>query len=617
MDTLLDADATEASPPSPAGAGTTDEPPPRPISVRRRSTALVINVVIVCLYLLVGGLVVGALERDGERARRAEDWRTLAALKINGGASLASEDAAAKAFRDRLESLTTCGMPRPLDGDIDWDFQGSIFFALTVVTTVGYGSFTPVTVGGRLFVIVYAVFGVSLIMTFIFQSAELYVMIVKGAMQRVLKLPVRRKAGVVAGVSFEDANTSGTGEVTPEELRAVLASLVGVESLEDSVLAYCFYRVDTERKGTLDKAEFFNAILVFLQVWPTLPKGQRISVMLFAALCITIWIGMWGAAIASAEGWPVVDGWWFGFITLTTIGFGDMAPATHPGRMEAFVFTFVGLGFVAWLVQSIVAVWQRAHFWRTQRMYEKGYLSDKHMEVRGYLFKSPLGIPKRLSLGPFESATAPRPPTMPRAYQDLILWPRSKDDAASAAGKDSPFGDGSGVGSNNNNTNKDDDTVRVSIDKPAYKPPSQEEAQKKKKGKAAKGKGKASSPASADVSAESVVEPTNKSFEKRPSGDMGGKKQSAARRVAGNSPRAKPRAAPMGLTPGSTAEEGNPLLATASDGSLSSPAGGGGGGGGKKRKSGGSTAVSVDTIGSPAREGGGGGDGRSSDDHDV
>eukprot|EP00754_Rhynchopus_humris_P026677 Rhum_TRINITY_DN15035_c15_g1::Rhum_TRINITY_DN15035_c15_g1_i1::g.134865::m.134865 len=578
MDTLLDADATEA-PPSPAGAGTTDEPPPRPISVRRRSTALVINVVIVCLYLLVGGLVVGAMESDGERARRAEDWSTLAALKVNGGASLASEDPAAKAFRDQLDSLTTCGMPRPLDGDFDWDFQGSIFFALTVVTTVGYGSYTPVTVGGRLFVIVYAVFGVSLIMTFIFQSAELYVMIVKGAMQRVLKLPVRRKAGVVAGVSFEDANTSGTGEVTPEELRAVLASLAGVETLEDSVLAYCFYRVDTERKGTLDKAEFFNAILVFLQVWPTIPKGQRMSVMLFAALCIAVWIGVWGAAIAAAEGWPVVDGWWFGFITLTTIGFGDMAPATHPGRMEAFVFTFVGLGFVAWLVQSIVAVWQRAHFWRTQRLYEKGFLSEKHMEVRGYLFKSPLGVPKRLSLGPFESATTPRAPTMSRAYQDLILWPRPKDDAASE--KNASLG----------NDDKDDGTVRVSVDKPAYKPPSQEEAQKKK-GKAAKGKAKAGSPASADVSTESVGSPTNKSFEKRPGGDLGGKKQSV-RRVAGNSPRAKPRAAPMGLTPGSTAEEGNPLLATASDGSLPSPAGGGGGGGGggsgsggKKRKSG-------------------------------
>ena len=33
--------------------------------------------------------------------------------------------------------------------DPHWDYHGSLFFMMTIMTTVGYGSFTPNTVGGQ------------------------------------------------------------------------------------------------------------------------------------------------------------------------------------------------------------------------------------------------------------------------------------------------------------------------------------------------------------------------------------------------------------------------------------------------------------------------------------
>eukprot|EP00662_Eupelagonemidae_sp_cell21_P021570 gene21570-26495_t len=55
-----------------------------------------------------------------------------------------------------------CSWPDP-DGLSDWTPGGAMFFSLTVITTIGYGSFAPITQDGRLFTALYAVFGISVV----------------------------------------------------------------------------------------------------------------------------------------------------------------------------------------------------------------------------------------------------------------------------------------------------------------------------------------------------------------------------------------------------------------------------------------------------------------------
>ena len=42
----------------------------------------------------------------------------------------------------------------------DWGLQGAMFFSFTLVTTIGYGSFTPSTASGKWFTIFYSFFGI-------------------------------------------------------------------------------------------------------------------------------------------------------------------------------------------------------------------------------------------------------------------------------------------------------------------------------------------------------------------------------------------------------------------------------------------------------------------------
>jgi voltage-gated potassium channel len=54
-----------------------------------------------------------------------------------------------------------------------------------------------------------------------------------------------------------------------------------------------------------------------------------------------------------AEGWSVVDAFYFSVTTLTTVGFGDPAPATTLGKLFTVVYIFVGLGIIGGFISVL------------------------------------------------------------------------------------------------------------------------------------------------------------------------------------------------------------------------------------------------------------------------
>ncbi|KAK9498573.1 hypothetical protein O3M35_003174 [Rhynocoris fuscipes] len=49
-----------------------------------------------------------------------------------------------------------------VSGEPNWSFGQSLFFSSTVVTTIGYGHVTPLSKGGKVFCMIYAMFGIPL-----------------------------------------------------------------------------------------------------------------------------------------------------------------------------------------------------------------------------------------------------------------------------------------------------------------------------------------------------------------------------------------------------------------------------------------------------------------------
>ena len=55
------------------------------------------------------------------------------------------------------------------------------------------------------------------------------------------------------------------------------------------------------------------------------------------------------------EGWSWLDSYFFTVVTLSTVGYGNLVPATTAGKIGTTVFIFVGLGIFAVAVQQFGA----------------------------------------------------------------------------------------------------------------------------------------------------------------------------------------------------------------------------------------------------------------------
>lgn len=79
------------------------------------------------------------------------------------------------------------------------------------------------------------------------------------------------------------------------------------------------------------RRRFYRELLPAVRVvWPIL------SIIL--GLMITL-----GLVIALIEDWPLVDGVYFAFVTGLTVGYGDLVPKHHVGRILAIAIGFHGV----------------------------------------------------------------------------------------------------------------------------------------------------------------------------------------------------------------------------------------------------------------------------------
>jgi len=69
----------------------------------------------------------------------------------------------------------------------------------------------------------------------------------------------------------------------------------------------------------------------------------------FRALFIWVVLVIVGGTFfyARVEGWRLLDALYFTIITLTTVGYGDLAPQTDAGKIFTIVYIFVGLSLIS------------------------------------------------------------------------------------------------------------------------------------------------------------------------------------------------------------------------------------------------------------------------------
>ncbi|XP_058136155.1 potassium channel subfamily K member 6 [Dasypus novemcinctus] len=142
----------------------------------RRGALLAGSLAAYAAYLVLGALLVARLEGPHEAQLRAE-LGTLRAQLLRRSPCVAAP--ALDAFVERVLAAGRLGRAVLANAsgtanasDPSWDFASALFFASTLVTTVGYGYTTPLTDAGKAFSIAFALLGVPATMLLLTASAQ-------------------------------------------------------------------------------------------------------------------------------------------------------------------------------------------------------------------------------------------------------------------------------------------------------------------------------------------------------------------------------------------------------------------------------------------------------------
>eukprot|EP01065_Artemidia_motanka_P012346 TRINITY_DN16796_c0_g1_i2.p1 TRINITY_DN16796_c0_g1~~TRINITY_DN16796_c0_g1_i2.p1 ORF type:complete len:608 (+),score=161.93 TRINITY_DN16796_c0_g1_i2:63-1886(+) len=348
------------------------------VSIKRRAELFFMFCVVTVLYLLIGAAGMRALERPLEDSNLASTAELVAELNLT------------ESQRKRLEDLNVCQWPDPEFPN--WTLSGAMFYSLTVITTIGYGSFAPRTYNGRSFTAFFAIIGISIVGQLLASCSDLISGILKGIRQR------STRRGSNAALSLEQMEEQQQlvweaaferWEKDPSEGGCDGAGLAGLihDTLDDdadpALVAHVMSMVDPDGTGRLSRAAVARALLQFHTIESELPRGGSLRHVIVVTSVALAWILVWSAFFMLVESWSYRESVWFCFVTMSTIGFGDFTPHTKVGRGLCFAFIVPGLGLGAASLGAIWEVFEAQRFWLLQRLWAGGKVSPKLLEAHG------------------------------------------------------------------------------------------------------------------------------------------------------------------------------------------------------------------------------------------
>ncbi|XP_064173895.1 potassium channel subfamily K member 18 [Anguilla rostrata] len=334
------------------------------------------------MVLLVGYAALGALlfryieGPDGRPVELQKDYKDFLLTLVKTVRNSSENDSSPEQeefvmkLHGKMKTFNTTWLQSPEQ----WSFFGAMFFCCTVFTTVGYGNIYPVTVAGKLVCVLYAMVGIPLMLLVITDVGDILAILVSKAYLRLHRLCCslpslcswfsrrKREKPEEGGLIRDTSGQDGVVVRAPMDIRQVLRSQASVKTYSvklcnaeifDLIVARDNLASLQKHRGLYRSYSCPNLNQTPPQrgLWDlcTGEEVEKLDVPLMLILVLFFAYLLFGGLVLPRweEEINIFDAFYFCFVTLTTIGFGDIVPQHPKFFMLTFLFIIAGMAILS------------------------------------------------------------------------------------------------------------------------------------------------------------------------------------------------------------------------------------------------------------------------------
>ncbi|XP_075157341.1 potassium channel, subfamily K, member 16 [Haematobia irritans] len=263
-----------------------------------------------------------------------ENWTRLAAQEVQH-----FQDTLLRTVRQSKVHQTGVPMNPPSH---KWTYASAFLYSLTLITTIGYGGISPRTQWGRIAALIYALFGIPIVLLYLSAMGEGL-----SAGMRCLFRKARSKSAVSNGSGGNNPNSSGSSGGSNKKHSNDGS---GKHKSKSNQHYQGGKMIASHQYGSMGK-HCNNST----GGSPSVP----ISICVMVLIC---YITSGALLFHKMQNWSVLEALYFCFTSLGTIGFGELTPSGNLTLYLASGYILIGMAVVAMcfsLIQTELLMWLR------------------------------------------------------------------------------------------------------------------------------------------------------------------------------------------------------------------------------------------------------------------